>query len=94
LTRLDFDVVTPSRTPGAQPGGAELIVGDVDALTRLWWKYIGAPRRYDSSVQVLLVGSRWPRFAQLRAWRPCGFIQKPFSTELLSRVLENLKAHQ
>jgi hypothetical protein len=92
LTLLDFDVVAHTRTPEARPR-TKLIIVDVDAMARLWWKYIAALRRYDKSVLVLLVGSRWPSFARLRAWRPCGFIQKPFSTEHLSRVLEHLEAN-
>jgi hypothetical protein len=68
-----------------------VIMVDVDARTRVWQKYVTALRHYDTSVPVLLVGSRWPGFAQLRAWRPCGFIQKPFSTEHLERVLEHLE---
>jgi hypothetical protein len=70
-----------------------VIIVDVDAMARSWWEYVTALRRDDKSVPVLLVGSRWPSFAQLRAWRPCGFVQKPFSTEHLSRVLEYLEAN-
>ena len=93
LRRLEFDVIVCSGVPVVHPR-AELMIVDLDANARKWWKSIAAVRAYDTSIRVLLVGSRWPTFARLRSWQPYAYLQKPFSAEHLMRVLEYLKADQ
>jgi hypothetical protein len=93
LTRLRFDVIVCSGTPVVHPR-AELMVVDLDATARKWWKSIAALRTYNRSIRVLLVGSNLPAFARLRPWQPYAYLQKPFSAEHLMRVLEYLKADE
>jgi hypothetical protein len=67
-----------------------LVILDVDTLPRIWLSAVGAMRRHHPSVALLLVSADARHCARLHAWRPCGFVQKPFGADDLARVVEAL----
>ena len=68
----------------------DLILADVDALPPTWWKSVAALRKRDGSLAVIIVGSALPSFARLRAWRPRGYVRRPFRMEELIRVVQEV----
>jgi DNA-binding response OmpR family regulator len=84
LGRHGFEIV--DRPP------ANVIVADVDSLSSSLRKQVTQLRRFDESVALILVTARWPNLSRLHAWRPCGYVRKPFNMADLLRVVGDLVA--
>ena len=89
LGRQDFDIVECRRVSSARPT-VEIIIADVDGLPTILWGQVTELRRVDESVALILATARWPSLSRMHAWRPCGYLRKPFSKDDLLRVVHDL----
>ena len=89
LARQDFEIVECSLVSSAVPT-AEVIIADVDGLSSSLWRQVTELRRLDESVALILVTARWPSLSRMHAWRPCGYVRKPFSKDDILRVVRDL----
>jgi DNA-binding response OmpR family regulator len=89
LARQDFEIVEYSLVASAGPT-AEVIIADVDGLSSNMWQRVTELRRLDPSVALILATSRWPSLSRMHAWRPCGYLRKPFSKDDMLRVVRDL----
>jgi hypothetical protein len=89
LTFRGCDVVASSRGPLVRPD-AELLLVDIDTLPPTWRRDISTLRMRNRSAALILVSASWVDFARLQAWRPCGYVRKPFGAPEVARVIRAL----
>jgi DNA-binding response OmpR family regulator len=89
LARQDFEIVEFPPVSAARPT-AEVIIADVDGLSSSLWRRVTELRRLDASVALILATTSWPSLSRMHAWRPCGYLRKPFSRDDMLRVMRDL----
>jgi len=89
LARQDFEIVEYPPVSSAVPT-AEIIIADVDGLSSSLWRRVTELRRLDASIALILATARWPSLSRMHAWRPCGYVRKPFSKDDMLRVVRDL----
>jgi hypothetical protein len=82
--------VVASHSAITPPCSANLLIADIDLLPPMWWKRLSELRPRERFIPLILVSSRWANYAQLRSWRPCGYVRKPFCVDDLLRVVLDL----
>lgn len=89
LAPQDFEIVEWPPFSSARPT-AELIIADVDGLSSSLWREVTELRRLDESVALILATARSPSLSRMHAWRPCGYVRKPFNKDDMLRVVRDL----
>ena len=93
LARQDFEIVECSLVSSAVPT-AELIIAELDGLSPSLWRRATELRRLDASIALILATARCPSLSRMHAWRPCGYVRKPFSKDDMLRVVRDLVARR